>query len=236
MDRSNFPLLRSLPRVFLDNVPADLDQNPIELPPKEFDKFRKVLRLNRGDQVAVLPGDGRIIRCSYEGKTVVPIETHNLNTQPEKEVILIQALPKMDKLEVIVRMATELGVHKFVLFPSERTVVRWDNKKLQDRINRLKTIARESAEVGFRATLPEIEYHDSLKSVLEKYPASLVLSEYENVEKTLSEASSIIVGPEGGWTSRELKLIGDRSVTLGPRVLRVETAAIAACSILLCEK
>ena len=234
MDRSNFLPLRSLPRVFLANIPVDF--RPIELPAEEYQKFHKVLRLGNGDQVAILPGDGRIIRCELEGHYAVPLEEQFPSTEPSTHLTLIQALPRMDKLENIVRLGTEIGVSHFVFFPSDRTVVRWDQKKMQEKMHRLRVIATESAEVSYRMHLPEMSQLKNLKEVLERFPKALVLDESEKTTEILqssSEKVELVVGPEGGWSPREAEWIGDRGVTLGPRVLRVETAAVAAVALVL---
>jgi len=234
MDRSNFLPLRSLPRVFLANIPVDF--RPIEIPAEEYQKFHKVLRLGNGDQVAILPGDGRILRCELEGHYAVPLEEQFPRTEPSTHLTLIQALPRMDKLENIVRLGTEIGVSHFVFFHSDRTVVRWDQKKLQEKMYRLRVIATESAEVSYRMHLPEMSQLKNLKVVLEQFSKALVLDESEKTTQPLqssSEKVELVVGPEGGWSPRESEWIGDRGVTLGPRVLRVETAAVSAVALVL---
>lgn len=238
MDRRNFLPLRSLPRVFLSDIPTDF--SPIPLPEDEYQKFHKVLRLGRGDQIAIVSGDGRILRCELDGRTAIPLEESFPDTEPKISLTLVQALPKQDKLEHIVRLSTEIGVSRFVVFPSDRSVVRWDAKKLKEKLNRLKVIARESAELSYRMQLPDFLELSSLQEVLLKYPSAYVLDECEDVDKKLAPAEKeviVVVGPEGGWSPRESKLIGDRGVTLGPRVFRVETAAVAACAkVLLAEQ
>lgn len=234
MDRSNFLPLRSLPRVFLANIPVDF--RPIEIPAEEYQKFHKVLRLGNGDQVAILPGDGRILRCELDGHYAVPLEEQFPGTEPSTHLTLIQALPRMDKLENIVRLGTEIGVSHFVFFHSDRTVVRWDQKKLQEKMYRLRVIATESAEVSYRMHLPEMSQLKNLKVVLEQFSKALVLDESEKTTQPLqssSEKVELVVGPEGGWSPRESEWIADRGVTLGPRVLRVETAAVSAVALVL---
>lgn len=225
--------LRSLPRIF---VPGADPEDEIELPKEELDKLRKVLRLSPGAQIAVLPNDGSLIRCELEVRTARPLQVYHPNTEPALKLTLAQALPKGDKLDEIIRACTEIGVSRFVLFPSERTVVKWDEKKTHDRLHRLETIAREAAEVSFRTKLPAIELAKDLADVLKREPDAIVLSEVEGLSEPLKprgNAMTIVVGPEGGWAGRELKLIGDRGVTLGPRVLRVDHAGAAAAAILL---
>ena len=231
----NVPL-RALPRTFVPG--ASFEEGWIEVPADELDKLRKVLRLSSGAEMAILPDDGTLVRCRLQGRRAVALETLQPQTEPTLELTLAQALPKGDKLEEIVRAGTELGVARFLLFPSERTVVRWEPPKVQDRLRRLGTIAREAAEVSFRTRLPRIEWAESLGEVLRAEPEAVVLSEAEVVKATLERKGGrmmVVVGPEGGWAKREFEAIGSRGVTLGPRVLRVDHAGPSAAAILLLE-
>ncbi len=227
--------LRALPRTFVPG--ASFEEGWIELPGDELDKLRKVLRLSSGAEVAILPDDGTLVRCRLDGRRAIALETVRPDTEASVALTLAQALPKGDKLDEIVRAGTELGVARFLLFPSERTVVRWEPPKVQDRLRRLGTIAREAAEVSFRTGLPRIEWAESLDDVLKREPEAVVLSEAEGVTAKLrrSKTMTVVVGPEGGWAKREFERIGDRGVTLGPRVLRVDHAGPSAAAILLLE-
>jgi len=228
-------MLRSLSRVF---VPGADPNGPIELPKEELDKLRKVLRLSPGAEIAVLPNDGTLIQCRLQAYHAEPIAVHHPDTEPRLHLTLAQALPKGDKLDEIIRACTEIGVSRFLLFPSDRTVVRWDERKTLDRVNRLQTIAREAAEVSFRTKLPEFAVATGLPVVLRTCPDAIVLSEVEGVApplRPIGDSMTIVVGPEGGWSKLEIKLIGDRGVTLGPRVLRVDHAGPAASAILLLQ-
>lgn len=209
---------------------------PIDLPRTEVDKLRKVLRLERGAPIAVLPGDGSLIRCRFEGHQAIPEVLETPRTEPALNVTIAQAFPKGDRMETVVRMGTEIGVSRFLLFPADRSVVRWDAAKLSDRVRRYEAIAREAAEQSFRTVVPQVEAAASLAEVLED-PDAVVLSELEGETKPLAAPSSqrivIVVGPEGGWSPAEVALIDNRGVTLGPRVLRTDTAGIAAAAALL---
>jgi 16S rRNA (uracil1498-N3)-methyltransferase len=231
--RGDLPALRALPRVF---VPGADPSGPIELPQEEIDKIRKVLRLSAGAIIAVLPNDGTIIRCDFQNKLAIPIDVHRPDVEAELTLTIAQALPKGEKMDEIVRACTEIGVSRFVLFSSERTIVKWDEKKTMDRLRRLQIIAREAAELSFRTKIPVFDWCNALRDVLAKEPGAIVLSEVEGLSKPLKpvgQEMTIVVGPEGGWAPREIELIGDRGVTLGPRVLRVDHAAPAAAAILL---
>jgi 16S rRNA (uracil1498-N3)-methyltransferase len=217
-------------------IPGADPSGEIELPKEELDKLRKVLRMGPGAQIAVLPNDGSLVRCELGVRTAHPLEVLYPVTESAFQLTLAQAFPKGDKLDEIIRACTEIGVARFVLFPSERTVVRWDERKTQDRLHRLNVIAREAAEVSFRTKLPTIELAKDLADFLRREPDACVLSEVQGLEAPLKpkgDAMTIVVGPEGGWAGAELKLIGNRGVTLGPRVLRVDHAGAAAAAILL---
>jgi 16S rRNA (uracil1498-N3)-methyltransferase len=233
------PSLRALPRLFLPGVSAEA---PIELPKAEIDKFRKVLRLQAGDQIAILPNDGSIIRCRFQNVVAEPIEVLWPKTEPTLDLTLLQALPKGDRLETVVRMGTELGVRKFAIFPAVRSVAKWEPKKVGEKFRRLDAIIRESAEQSFRCRLPELEWHDSLAAAFKSYPYAVVLSEVEGIENSFTKALEtraqaaplqVAIGPEGGWDPKEIALIGDRAVTLGPLVLRTDTAGVTAAALAL---
>ncbi len=217
-------------------MPGVTPDEPFVLPKDEVEKLRKVLRLSTGAEIAVLPNDGSLIRCRLNGHSAEPITVEWPDTEPRLALTVAQALPKGDKLDEIIRSCTEIGVSSFLLFSSDRTVVRWDDRKTADRVHRLQVIAREAAEVSFRTKVPTIEVAKDLGDALGRFAHPVVLSEVEGLSGMLApvgESMSIFVGPEGGWSPRELSLIGDRGVTLGPRVLRVDHAAAAAAAILL---
>lgn len=235
MGSGNLPPVRSLPRVFLPGLDTGLESYP--LPGDEVDKLRKVLRLPEGAQIAVLPNDGRLIRCEFRERQAWPVGVEEPNTEPVERIILAQALPKGDRIDTILRMGTELGVAGFALFHGERSVVRWDHDKLSAKRRRLDALIREAAEQSFRTRLPEIEFLNDLRGVLDRWPGAIVLSERDDVTCTLRDAARtdptvVVIGPEGGWSPKELNWIGDRGVTLGPLVLRTDTAAASALAAL----
>lgn len=232
MGRGDFPL-RALPRAFVAGIP-DPAPAALDLPDEEWHKFRNVLRLSTGDEVCVLPGDGRALRCEMDGRQAIVHDAIRPDTDA-RPVTLGLGLPKPDALESSIRMASEIGIARFLIFPTERTVIKWDEKKRAKRHARLETIAREASEVCFRTRLPMIEWADSLESVLTRLPKAVVLSEQDDVPRPMPrDADAYLIGPEGGWAPREVELIGDRAATLGPRVFRVDTAVAATASLALC--
>ncbi|MCB0824620.1 MAG: 16S rRNA (uracil(1498)-N(3))-methyltransferase [Armatimonadetes bacterium] len=233
MDRSHSSSLRALPRAFVPGVDAGAT---IELPEEEVKKFRNVLRLSSGAEVAILPNDGSLIRCTLAGKQAEPIEVVYPETESSRRVTLALGLPKPESLETAIRMGTEMGIAEFLVFPAARTVVKWTAEKWEKRLVRLNAIAREAAEVSFRTNLPKITILTGLEQVFSNKPDAFVLSEVEGVDcawPEIGDESTIVIGPEGGWAPQEVKLIGDRAISLGKRVMRVDTAVAAACSLLL---
>lgn len=226
--------LRALPRAFVEGI--DGAPESIDLPAAEVKKFRNILRLSSGDEVAILPGDGRVLRCQLQGKHVDVVSEERPDNDPNVQVTLALALSKPDTLENSVRMATEMGVAAFIIFPSQRSVVKWSDEKYEAKLNRLRSIAREASEVCFRTKLPTITVAKSLKEVLAANPTALVMSESDQVFEPLKPKQNeacYVIGPEGGWAPPEIELIGDRARTLGKLVFRVDTAVAATAAVAL---
>jgi 16S rRNA (uracil1498-N3)-methyltransferase len=225
--------IRALPRIFIPGMEMG---SPFEIPKPEFDKLHNVLRLRSGAEIGVMPDDGSFWVCRLDGRVAVPVEQHHPGTEPEIYITIAQALPKGDKLDEIIRSCTEIGVCRFVLFSADRSVVKWDAKKLDDKMRRLHALAREASETAFRMRIPIIEYRSNLADVLSKETAILALSELETVTQSLYAESRnvcLVVGPEGGWSPREVEMLQPHARTLGPRVLRTEHAGFAGAAKLL---
>jgi len=225
--------IRALPRIFIPGMEMG---SPFEVPRPEFDKLHNVLRLRSGAEIGVMPNDGSFWICKLDGRTAVPVEKHLPKTEPEIEITIAQGLPKGDKIDDIIRSCTEIGVSKFVIFPSDRSVVRWEAKKLDEKMRRVQALAREASETSFRMRIPIIEFSPNLDEVLSKQTNILALSELEVVTTPLEANAKqvcLVVGPEGGWSPREVEKLQPYARTLGPRVLRTEHAGFAAASRLL---
>ena len=235
MGSGDIQTLRALPRFFLPGPPAEVGQ-AIPLPPEEWKKVHGVLRMSTGDELAVLMNDGRLCRCTLEGRSARVVSVSTPATESPIHLTLALVMPRPEKLEESVRMATEMGVAAFKIFPCARSIVRWDSAKRESKMARLRVIAREACEVAYRTRLPTLDWEDGLASVLSAPGAIFVMSEGDSVEATLPHLlgpATIVIGPEGGWAPQEVALIGSRAVTLGPRVFRVDTAVAAACALAL---
>ena len=214
----------------------------------------QVLRLGRGDEVAALDGTGRamIVRISDASATRVVgdvLEVCRLGTEPRVRVTLAQALPKGDKLEFVIQKGTELGVARFEVVTTARAVPRPPDERIARRIARWRAIAKEAAEQSCRAVIPEVAGITPLEQFVPRIAGfDLALCLWEGEDGTTirdlltrnrsAENILILVGPEGGFEEDEVRTVeasGAVTVSLGRRILRSETAAIAAAAIVLYE-
>ena len=211
----------------------------------------RVLRLKTGDDVTLCDGCGTDYSC-----TVSEISSGQLRlavrsqapaaSEPPVFCSVYMALAKADKLEHVIQKATELGAGEIVAFPSERCVSRPDEKSLSKKLERWQKIAASAAEQSGRGRIPDVIVLDSFEAAMKRAAAcDLPLLPYEN-EQHLSlrsaigsadfKTASIVTGPEGGFTSEEVRLALQYNMkvcTLGPRILRCETAPLCALTAVL---
>jgi 16S rRNA (uracil1498-N3)-methyltransferase len=167
-----------------------------------------------------------------------------LATESPLDLTLAQGIPKGDKMDGIVRMATELGVTRVVPLMTERTVVRLEPGRWTSRLGRWQRIAKEAAQQSGRATVPEITAPRDVASwARESGPTGLLVclweEEREGLEKRLPPGPcprvTVIVGPEGGLTAEEVRGLVDAGAvvaSLGPRLLRTVTGGAVAVALL----
>lgn len=208
-----------------------------------------VLRLKPGCQVnlATPAGDsftGEIRTVSGGSVTLAICPHERRNAQSPLRIVLYQGMPKSDKLELIIQKATELGVARIVPFPAERSITRIPDQRLPERLSRWQRIAAEAARQS-GAAIPEIVPAVSLASALATCDTDLRLLPWED-EKTsqlqqilatapVPSSVAILIGPEGGFPLAEVTLaksFGFQTVSLGPRILRTETAGFTLMAIL----
>ncbi len=222
----------------------------------ELHHARDVMRLATGDAIVVFDGTGKeyhgiIQKVDKEQMTVTIKKTVERKSEGCR-LILVQALPKSDKMDLIVEKATELGVERVIPVTTERTVVRPDTKKENLKVERWRKIALIAAKQCGRTTIPEVMpitgFEDSLKA-LNDSEIKIIPCLYENtkaLKEVLREAQGkvlrqqgksavIFIGPEGDFVKKEVeaaKAIGAIPVSFGREILRSETAAICALSVL----
>lgn len=215
----------------------------------------KVLRLKEEEIIEICDGNNReyISKISFIEKNMVKariLESKESATEPPIEVILFQGIPKSTKMELIIQKGTELGISKIVPTITTRTVVQLKDKKSEDKkVDRWQKIADEAAKQCKRGIIPTIAIPMTFNEILDSvsdydvviipYEAELnngikaVLNDKKDVKKI-----AIIIGPEGGFAADEIEEAIKANVipvSLGPRILRTETAGITALSIVMYE-
>jgi len=214
----------------------------------------KVLRLQEGEEVSInnCEGEEYLGEISNTDKRFVEVklkERIELNNESPIKVYLYQGLPKSSKMDLIVQKATELGVSEVVPVITERVVVKSELGEFK-KVDRWQRIALEACKQSKRSLIPAvrtpIEFEELLRALKE---IDLIVVPYENqegygikqvvknIDKEIKTAA-VIIGPEGGFEEEEierLKSLGAHIVTLGPRILRTETAGFTCVSLLLYE-
>ena len=207
----------------------------------------RVLRLVPGDQIAVSDNQDRNRLCEITetGPDFVrlkPLDEALPSAEMNRRVTLFQGLPKSDKMDYIVTKCVELGAFSFVPVMMERSVVKLEEKKKEDRRNRWQLKAESAAKQCGRSLIPRVEkVSDFSVALAMAKEMDYLIVPYESAEdmeatrvllKEVEAGSSlgVFIGPEGGFAPREimeLKAAGARLITLGPRILRTETAGMA---------
>ncbi|MCB0169457.1 MAG: 16S rRNA (uracil(1498)-N(3))-methyltransferase [Anaerolineae bacterium] len=215
-------------------------------------QIRTVLRMRPGDEIIVLDNSGleRWVTLTHIDKTSVQgqiIAEQPNPAEPKLHLTLFQGMLKAAKFEWVLQKGTELGVSCFVPTLCQRSVVR-DAASLAKKESRWQQIIREAAEQSGRGKLPTLAPACSLpEALIQAQTADLILFPWEetsdvelkSVLKDFTPARvALFIGPEGGFTPDEARLAQDhraKLVSLGPRILRAETAALAASTALLYE-
>ena len=221
----------------------------VPLPKDEAKHALKVLRMSVGEELCALDGQGgrfaAVLESVHGDSAEVRITEQLPSNESDVKVTLYQGLPKSDKLDFIVQKLTELGAGCVVPVKMERCVVKSDAKDGVKRRERLQKIAHEAAKQCRRACPPEVVEPLTWKQTLARMAEhDLVLVPWEDAQgltlkKVFSEMPEagnigIVIGPEGGMSAAEVDAMaqtGARVVTLGPRILRAETAAVASVTM-----
>lgn len=209
------------------------------------EKHARVLRLRQGEAVTVVTPKGEQCECEYIGESRLRIVSRKkCENEPDVFVTLYQALPKGDKMDYIVQKCVELGVSRIVPMMTSRCVSRPDEKSLIKKRERWQKIALQAAMQSRRGIIPEVADCVSFKKAAEltKQNETTVFF-YElggdSVKDILVEKPAsvgIFIGSEGGFEPSEAQTViggGGRAATLGKRILRAETAPLAALSIIM---
>lgn len=247
-------------RFFLPPQSIDIAGGQVEITERStLSQMRSVLRLKSGESILVLDGSGQLLTCELKEIAANLIKARIVNISQasgDPPIVITLALPllKGDRFEWALQKLTELGVGRVLPFVSDRSVIKLDSQSSQDarlisKLKRWQTIMTEAAEQCERACVPRLDIPTTLQSALESIAASrkpkdisLICAERRQTERlstVLKTAQAgqndvtLIVGPEGGFTGTEIELAaasGFQAVSLGPRILRSETAAIYSVS------
>jgi 16S rRNA (uracil1498-N3)-methyltransferase len=238
--------------------PENWNPDALVLTGVEAHHARDVLRLKRGDKVVVFNGRGREITAEIVDLARSDIEMRKLNESVSASlrcrIVLSQAIPKGKNMDLIVQKAVELGAAEIFPLISARTIVDLDLEEAQRKQTKWQTVAIEATKQCGQNWLPQIQTPRTMKDFFADItgfdlrligslqPDALhlkkVLAEFAAEHRHLPESVLMLVGPEGDFTPAELALArshGCRPITLGPIILRVETAAIYCLSVLSYE-
>lgn len=207
--------------------------------------IKKVMRMKMGERIEIVDNKKTFL-CEIVSLDPIKakiIEEFNENNEHDKKIILVQSLVNESKMDLVLQKGTELGVYEFYAFKSTNSVVK-ENDKSAKKIIRWQKIVKEASEQSKRNIIPEVHNIVDIQGLCQvKADIKLLLTVNEttkNIKNVLKEHRKydtiiIVVGPEGGFTQEEELLLiknGFISTSLGSRVLRTETAGIAAISMI----
>jgi 16S rRNA (uracil1498-N3)-methyltransferase len=219
----------------------------IALPENAGAHLVRVLRMREGDACVLFNGDGhdydaRLLAANKRGVEAEVIGVRSVDNESPLRIVLLQGIARGEKMDLILQKATELGVQAIAPVFADRTEVRLDGERLEKRMAHWRSVVVSACEQSGRARIPDVLAACGLAeaaAALAVDALRLTLDpqgddRFETLAPTQSEIV-IGIGPEGGWSQKDrdiLRLHGFRGLRLGPRVLRTETAGLAAIAAL----
>ena len=232
--------MSALKRFFVEKI-----ESVTELVGEEFEHAKNVLRIGVGAEVILLDNSGKeftaVVAAVEKKRMLLNVVREELGEREADEdvCLLFGYLKNADKNEFIVQKAVELGVKKIGVFSSEFSSAYMNENKLE----RLNKVSKEAAKQCLRAVAPEVVYYDTLEKALRSadgYQNKLFACEFATESKAdiaaLQGSTVMVIGSEGGFSREEEEnaaALGFASVTLGKRILRAETAAVALTSVVM---
>lgn len=231
-------------KLFVDFIPDGC----VTLNEEQSRHIAKALRMRVGDMLTLCAGNGKDYGCIIESVdnssvTLSVCYEQASNSEPSIKVTLYQGVPKGDKLEDIIQKCTELGVSEIQSVLTHRSVSRPNEKAAEKKQARYQKIALEAAQQSGRGIIPKVRAMTDLKSAIANDDSELKILFYEGGGAPLKDivnenvrSISIYIGPEGGFEESEVELIrnaGAVVATLGKRILRTQTAPVAAISAIM---
>src|SRR5690606_17469753 len=235
-----------LTRVFVDAPLAPGTR--VALPEAAAAHLVRVLRLREGDACVLFNGDGhdygaRLAETGKRGAVAEVLEARRLDNESSLRVMLVQGIARGEKMDLVLQKATELGVARIVPVDAERTEVRLDGERLRKRMEHWRGVVASACEQSGRARVPAVDAPVAIDRIAGHVgDATVRLCLDPEGDCTLSGLGiaadatvALAIGPEGGWSPRDRELLraaGFRGLRLGPRILRTETAGLAAIAAL----
>ena len=238
-----------MPRFFTDEIRSVPVGGQYTVRGGDAVHIARSLRMRAGDEITLCDGAGSDYLCRIldagDEVTVEVCGREPSRGEPNVELKLFQCLPKGDKMELIVQKAVELGAAQITPVLSSRCISRPDEKSARKKGERLQKIADEAAGQCGRGRLPQVTAQMKFAEALTAAQEDLLLFCYEGggvpisqalMQKKAGQAVSLLIGSEGGFSPEEAeqaKAAGAVAVTLGPRILRCETAPLCAISAVM---
>lgn len=232
--------------ILFDNMQryfVTIEDNQVLLDDLDVHHITHVMRMTKGDNLELV-FDQKLylgVISSINPLKVEIVKELSTDVELDSVVTIIFALSKSDKNDFVIQKATELGVKRIIFVPTKRSIVKMDKNDFDKKMTRYEKISKEAAEQCHRLVIPDILYHSSI----DKLPLSDInLVAYEEVagnttqsfdEINRNKSVSVFIGPEGGFDEQEIALLKDKgftTISLGKRILRCETAAVYALSVI----
>ncbi|WP_099468900.1 16S rRNA (uracil(1498)-N(3))-methyltransferase [Konateibacter massiliensis] len=230
-----------------------IEESCIRITGSDVNHIKNVLRMKNGEEVLISNGVDKDYFCEIEEIGKDEVRARILSVEKEgrelpSKIYLFQGLPKSDKMELIIQKAVELGVYEIIPVAMKNSVAKLEPKKAESKIKRWQAIAESAAKQSKRIIIPKVNFLMTWKEALEyakDFEYNLI--PYENADK-MAETKSLIssirpnasigifIGPEGGFDEREIAsalALDMKTITLGKRILRTETAGLTALSVIM---
>ncbi len=241
---------------FVESSQITPDLKNVEITGNDYNHIAHVLRMKVGEQFSVsIRGDEDGKEIFYEIEEINDTSVignlcfvEEASQELPSKIYLFQGLPKVDKMELIIQKAVELGAFEIIPMATKRCVVKLDEKKSASKIKRWQAIAEAAAKQSKRGVIPTVQMPMTMKEAVQyAKDMDVKLIPYENAEhmdetKKLiegikpGESIAVFIGPEGGFSEAEIDLCKEndiRPITLGKRILRTETAGFTIISWLM---
>ena len=242
---------------FVDSSQISADCKTVEITGADYNHIANVLRMQKGEQFSVSERDGDGRELFYEIEEITPESVlgrlcfiEEQGRELPSKIYLFQGLPKVDKMELIIQKAVELGAYRVIPMSTKRCIVKLDDKKAKSKVGRWQAIAEAAAKQSKRAIIPEVSMPVTMKQAIELCKSEGIdvkMIPYENAEDIFvtralidgiepGQSVAVFIGPEGGFSEDEINLCMDndiKPITLGRRILRTETAGFTIISWLM---